>query len=451
MSELIYLLAAVLFILSIRGLSAPKSARLGNYLGITGMTIAVITALALIPSTRMLPIVLAIAAGGVIGILSGQKVRMTALPQMIAAFNGLGGLAAVFLAAGEVAADGTHYFASAVGLIIGALAFSGSMVAFAKLQGLLPGRALFFPFQHPLNLLLAAAVVILFIGFGLTHTEWMFWLLTVLALVLGLLLVLPVGGADMPIIISVLNAYSGWAAVGIGFMLNQTLMIITGTIVGASGAILAFVMTRAMNSSLIQVMLGGAAKNAKQSAAAASGTEKGFAKSGSPEDAAFIMENARSIIIVPGYGMAAARAQHALKEMAALLRRKYHAEVRFAIHPVAGRMPGHMNVLLAEADVPYEEIFEMDDINRDFANTDVAYVIGANDTTNPLARTDPSSPIYGMPVLDVAAAKTVFFVKRSLASGYSGVDNPLFYNENTIMLYGDAKAVTEAVVKELEK
>ena len=335
------------------------------------------------------------------------------------------------------------------GLVIGALAFSGSMVAFAKLEGLLPGKALLFPFQHPLNLLLSIITVLLFFGYSFTHAEWMFWLLAAVSLLLGLLLVLPVGGADMPIVISVLNSYSGWAAVGIGFMLSQTLMIITGTIVGASGAILAFVMTKAMNSSLVQVMLGGAAKN-RQNAETGSG-EKGVARSGSPEDAAFIMENAEKIIIVPGYGMAAARAQHALKEMAGLLRRKYDVQVRFAIHPVAGRMPGHMNVLLAEADVPYDEIFEMDDINRDFADADVAYVIGANDITNPLAKTDPSSPIYGMPVLDVAAAKTVFFVKRSLSSGYSGVDNPLFYNENTIMLYGDAKAVTEAVVKQLEK
>lgn len=449
MSELIYLLAAVLFILSIRGLSAPRSARLGNFLGIAGMTLAIVAALTLISPERLLPVVLALAAGGVIGVVSGQKVRMTALPQMIAAFNGLGGLAAVFLAAGEAAADGTHYFASSVGLVIGALAFSGSMVAFAKLEGLLPGKALLFPFQHPLNLLLSLITVILFFGFAFTHAEWMFWLLAAVSLLLGLLLVLPVGGADMPIVISVLNSYSGWAAVGIGFMLSQTLMIITGTIVGASGAILAFVMTKAMNSSLVQVMLGGAAKNRQN--AETGGGEKGVARSGSPEDAAFIMENAEKIIIVPGYGMAAARAQHALKEMAGLLRRKYDVQVRFAIHPVAGRMPGHMNVLLAEADVPYDEIFEMDDINRDFADADVAYVIGANDITNPLAKTDPSSPIYGMPVLDVAAAKTVFFVKRSLSSGYSGVDNPLFYNENTIMLYGDAKAVTEAVVKQLEK
>lgn len=276
----------------------------------------------------------------------------------------------------------------------------------------------------------------------------MFWLLAAVSLLLGLLLVLPVGGADMPIVISVLNSYSGWAAVGIGFMLSQTLMIITGTIVGASGAILAFVMTKAMNSSLVQVMLGGAAKN-RQNAETGSG-ERALPAAAAPKTPPSSWKT-RKKLIVPGYGMAAARAQHALKEMAGLLRRKYDVQVRFAIHPVAGRMPGHMNVLLAEADVPYDEIFEMDDINRDFADADVAYVIGANDITNPLAKTDPSSPIYGMPVLDVAAAKTVFFVKRSLSSGYSGVDNPLFYNENTIMLYGDAKAVTEAVVKQLEK
>ncbi len=449
MSELIYLLAAVLFILSIRGLSAPKSARLGNFLGIAGMMLAIVTALALIPSERLLPIISALTTGAIIGIVSGQKVRMTALPQMIAAFNGLGGLAAVFLAAGEVAAAGTHYFASSIGLVIGALAFSGSMVAFAKLEGIISGKALSFPFQHTLNLLLFALTAVLFFGFAFLHSEWMFWLLTATALLLGLLLVLPIGGADMPIVISVLNSYSGWAAVSIGFMLNQTLMIITGTIVGASGAILAFVMTKAMNSSLIHIMLGGAARLRQTDKAAEA--EKGTARSGSPEDAAFIMENAEKIIIVPGYGMAVARAQHVLKEMADLLRQKYHAEVRFAIHPVAGRMPGHMNVLLAEANVSYDEIFEMEDINRAFSDTDVAYVIGANDITNPIAKTDTSSPIYGMPVLDVAAAKTVFFVKRSLSSGYSGVDNPLFYNENTIMLYGDAKAVTEAVVKELEK
>ncbi len=322
------------------------------------------------------------------------------------------------------------------------------MIAFAKLQGLLPGRPFRFALQHPLNILLGAAAFALLAAFSLWHAEWLFWALAVIALLLGFLLVLPVGGADMPIIISVLNSYSGWAA-GIGFTLGQTLLIITGTIVGASGAILAYVMTKAMNSSLLQIMTGGNTQASSRDATA--GREDRTARSGNPEDAAFIMENAEKIIIVPGYGMAAAHAQHALKEMADVLRQKYHAEVRFAIHPVAGRMPGHMNVLLAEANVPYDEIYEMDDINRDFGNVDVAYVIGANDITNPLAKTDPSSPIYGMPVLEVERAKTVFFVKRSLAAGYSGVDNPLFYNDNTIMLYGDAKQVTEAIVKDLEK
>ncbi len=448
MNELISLPSAILFILSIRGLNSPRSARFGNLLGIIGMILAIAAVFVFIPFPRLPVIISAMAAGGIIGIISGQKVRMTALPQMIAAFNGLGGLAAVFLAAGETIAGGTGYFTSSIGLVIGALAFSGSMVAFAKLQGILPGRALLFPFQHVLNLLLATVVLILFAGFVFYREEWMFWYLTAASLLLGLLLVLPVGGADMPVVISVLNACSGWAAAGIGFMLGQTLLVITGAIVGAGGMILALVMTKAMNSSLWQILLGGAAKNAKS---AAPGRETGNARSGSPEDAAFIMENAQSVIIVPGYGMAAARAQHALKEMSVLLRQKYRVRVRFAIHPVAGRMPGHMNVLLAEADIPYEEIFEMDEINRDFAETDVAYVIGANDITNPLAETDPSSPIYGMPVLNVSAAKTVFFVKRSLASGYSGIDNPLFYRENTVMLYGDAKEVTEAVVRELEK
>ncbi len=449
MSGLIYLIAAVLFILAIRGLSSPRSARLGNGLGIAGMTLAVVTALALVPPQRLLLIVPALAIGGIIGVISGQKVKMTALPQMIAAFNGLGGLAAAFIAAGEIADGGTRYFGSAAGLLIGALAFSGSMLAFAKLQGLLPGRPFRFALQHPLNVLLGAAAFALLAAFSLWHTEWLFWALAVIALLLGFLLVLPVGGADMPIIISVLNSYSGWAAAGIGFTLGQTLLIITGTIVGASGAILAYVMTKAMNSSLLQIMTGGNTQN--PSLAAAVVHQDRTARSGSPEDAAFIMENAEKIIIVPGYGMAAAHAQHALKEMADVLRQKYHTEVRFAIHPVAGRMPGHMNVLLAEANVPYDEIYEMDDINRDFGNVDVAYVIGANDITNPLAKTDPSSPIYGMPVLEVERAKTVFFVKRSLAAGYSGVDNPLFYNDNTIMLYGDAKQVTEAIVKDLEK
>ena len=447
MSGFLYLAAAVLFILSIRGLSSPKSARLGNYLGIIGMSLAIATALFAVPAERLLPIIFALALGGIIGVISGQKVKITALPQMIAAFNGLGGGAAVFLAGGEILSGGLHPLATSVGAVIGALAFSGSMVAFAKLQGILSGKGLKFKFQHALNLVFSAVTLVLFVAYLVSGQMELFWMMTILALLLGVLLVLPIGGADMPIVISVLNAYSGWAGVGVGFMLNQTLLIITGTIVGAGGAILAYVMTKAMNSSLKQVMLGQNSKSEGNS----SDFSDAVAKSGSPTDAAFIMENAEKIIIVPGFGMAAARAQHAVKEMADILRKKYHVDVRFAIHPVAGRMPGHMNVLLAEANVPYDEIFEMEDINREFATADVAYVIGANDITNPLAKSDPSSPIYGMPVLDVGAAKNVFFVKRSLGSGYAGVENPLFFQPNTTMLYGDAKAVTEAIVKELEK
>jgi len=444
-----YLAAAVLFILAIRGLASPETARRGNILGMLGMGLAITTAISLLPHfICMGRIVLCISLGGALGVFAGLRVKMPSLPQMIAAFNGLGGLAAAFIAFGELGKAEINPAWSALGMVIGLLAFSGSAVAFAKLQGILSGKSLRFSFQHPLNFILLLLLVASYIAFARYGYTGFFWAAAVFSLLLGILLLLPIGGADMPVIISVLNSYSGWAAAGIGFSLGNILLIITGAIVGASGAILSYVMTKSMNSSLLKIMLGGMGSEIT-SAESTPKTEKN-ARAGSPEDAAFIMENASLIIIVPGYGMAAARAQHVLKEMADTLRQKYGVEVKFAIHPVAGRMPGHMNVLLAEADVAYDDVFEMDEINREFAHADVAYVIGANDITNPAAKNDPSSPLYGMPVLDVGAAKTVFFVKRSLAAGYSGADNPLFYADNTIMLYGDAKKVTEEIVGDLE-
>ncbi len=444
-----YLLSCILFILAIRGLASPETARKGNLLGIAGMAIA-ISITFLVPEIKNIHwILLAIFTGGLIGTISAFKVKMTALPQMVAAFNGLGGLSSVFISSAEIISDSHTYPASSFGLIIGAIAFSGSVVAFAKLQGLMSAKALVFPFQQPLNALLGLAVIGTCVAFLINGNLHLFYVLTALTIILGFLLVLPIGGADMPVVISVLNAYSGWAAVSIGFSLDNILLIIVGALVGASGAILSYIMCKAMNRSLINVMLGGF--GSEKSQITIENSEHRSAQSGSPEDAAFIMENANKVIIVPGYGMAVAQAQHILKEMAVDLHERYGVEVKFAIHPVAGRMPGHMNVLLAEADVPYEDVFELENINREFSTADVAYVIGANDITNPLAKTDSSSPIYGMPVLDVEKAKTVFFVKRSLGSGYSGVENPLFYAENTIMLYGDAKEVTEKIVSALEK
>lgn len=444
-----YLVASILFIFSIRGLASPETARRGNILGMIGMFIAVVITLYSPQVKEVAWILGAIAIGGIIGTYSAVKVKMTSLPQMIAAFNGLGGLSAVFIALAEILAGSKTYLESSIGLLIGAIAFSGSAIAFAKLQGLMTPKSIIFPLQHLINALLGLAIVVLTAIFTMTGDIETFYLLTALSIILGFLLILPIGGADMPVVISVLNSYSGWAAVGIGFSLNNVLLIIVGSIVGASGAILSYIMTKAMNRSLVSVMLGGFGNEASTATDKGDGKSK-FAKTGNPVDAAFIMENANKVIIVPGYGMAVAQAQHVLKEMADDLR-KDGVEVKFAIHPVAGRMPGHMNVLLAEANVPYEDVFELDDINREFATADVAYVIGANDVTNPLAKNDPNSPIYGMPVLDVEKAKTVFFVKRSLNSGYSGVDNPLFYADNTIMLYGDAKKVTEEVVSALEK
>jgi len=442
-----YLLAGILFIISIRSLSSPQTARQGNLLGLLGMIIAISVTLFSPLVQEFYWILGAIALGGFIGVVSAFKVKMTSLPQMIAAFNGLGGLSAVFIAIAEILSDTPTLLETSLGLLIGAIAFSGSAVAFAKLQGLIKTQSLTYPLQHPINALLGVGIITLTIFFVLSGDINIFYCLTACSIILGILLVLPIGGADMPVVISVLNAYSGWAAVGIGFSLNNTLLIIVGALVGASGAILSYIMTKAMNRSLINVMLGGF--GTEQQSGPTSDSENRTVKSSSPEDAAFIMENANKVIIVPGYGMAVAQAQHALKAMADDLIKR-GVEVKYAIHPVAGRMPGHMNVLLAEANVPYEDVFTLDDINREFATADVAYIIGANDITNPLAKHDRTSPIYGMPILEVEKAKTVLFVKRSLNSGYSGIDNPLFYADNTLMLFGDAKKVTEEIVSVLE-
>ena len=444
-----YLLSSVLFILSIRGLASPDTAQRGNLFGILGMSLAILVTVYSPTVNEYAWTISAIILGGVIGIWFALKVKMTALPQIIAVFNGLGGLSSVFIAAAEIVSGSQTYLASSMGLLIGAIAFSGSVIAFAKLQGLMSPKALVFPGQQLLNLILGLIVIALCIFFILSGKHELFYILAGLSILLGFLLILPIGGADMPVVISILNAYSGWAAVGIGFSLNNILLIIVGAIVGASGAILSYIMTKAMNRSLSSVMLGGFGAATTQTSSAAK--QDKVAKAGNPQDAAFIMENAAKVIIVPGYGMAVAQAQYVLKEMAQDLRTLYDVEVKFAIHPVAGRMPGHMNVLLAEAKVPYEDVYELEEINREFATADVAYVIGANDITNPLARTDAASPIYGMPILEVEKAKTVFFVKRSLASGYSGVENPLFFADNTIMLYGDAKKVTEEIVSTLER
>ena len=445
-STLIYLLSAVLFILSIRSLSAPNTARRGNALGILGMMLAIAASLTFGQIQDFVWIFAAIIFGAVIGLYAAIKVKMTALPQMVAVFNGLGGLSSVLIALAEILGGSHSPVETSLGLVIGAVAFSGSMVAFAKLQGLISAKPIHSRLLHLTNLVLFLALIGCLVHFGFKAEVRIFYLLTFVALVWGVFLVLPVGGADMPIIISLLNACSGWAAVSIGFSLNNVLLIITGALVGAGGAILSYVMVKAMNRSLSHILFGSLAQ--QQTLVSA---EQKTAKSGSPTDAAFIMENASKVIIVPGYGMAVAQAQHILAEMGKDLHEKFGVEVKYAIHPVAGRMPGHMNVLLAEANVPYEDVFSLEDINREFATADVAYVIGANDVTNPLAKTDSSSPLYGMPVLDVEKAKTVFFVKRSLNSGYSGVDNPLFYANNTIMLYGDAKNVTEEIVSVLEK
>ncbi|MBV9530798.1 MAG: NAD(P)(+) transhydrogenase (Re/Si-specific) subunit beta [Bradyrhizobium sp.] len=458
LSALLYLLAGVLFILSLRGLSSPASSRRGNLLGMAGMAIAVGTTLANHPPTdavAWLLVVIAVGIGGGIGAFIARRVPMTSMPELVAAFHSLVGMAAVLVAASafyapeafDIGTPGHIHAQSLVemslGLAIGALTFTGSVIAFLKLSARMSGAPIILPARHLINIALAIALVVCIAGLVLTGGAVYFWLNTILALALGVLMIVPIGGADMPVVISMLNSYSGWAAAGIGFTLGNSALIITGALVGSSGAILSYIMCHAMNRSFISVILGGFGG---ETAALAATTEQRPVKQGSADDAAFIMKNAQKVIIVPGYGMAVAQAQHALREMADNLK-KEGVQVKYAIHPVAGRMPGHMNVLLAEANVPYDEVFELEDINSEFPQADVAFVIGANDVTNPAAEEDPKSPIYGMPVLQVWKAGTVMFIKRSLASGYAGIDNPLFYRDNTMMLLGDAKKMTENIVK----
>ncbi|HUC62336.1 MAG TPA: NAD(P)(+) transhydrogenase (Re/Si-specific) subunit beta [Alphaproteobacteria bacterium] len=458
LAAIAYLVASVCFILALRGLASPESARRGNLLGIVGMVIAIATTLASPGVVSYWLIAVGILIGGAVGTFISWRIQMTALPQLVAAFHSLVGLAAVCVAAaafynpsaygimGEHGIRLESLIEMSLGTAIGAVTFTGSIIAFGKLQGLLSGNPLTFPGQHPLNALLGIALVGLIVWFVATGLGIAFWLIVLLSLALGFLLIVPIGGADMPVVISMLNSYSGWAAAGIGFTLENNLLIVTGALVGSSGAILSYIMCKGMNRSIFNVILGGF--GGEGTAAAGPGAKDRTVKSGSADDAAFIMKNASSVIIVPGYGMAVAQAQHALREMADLLK-KDGVKVRYAIHPVAGRMPGHMNVLLAEANVPYDDVFELEEINRDFASTDVAFVIGANDVTNPVAKTDSTSPIYGMPILDVENAKTVLFVKRSLASGYAGIDNPLFYGDHTMMLFADAKKMCEEIAKAL--
>ena len=458
----LYVLAAILFILALRGLSSPESSRSGNRLGIIGMIIAMATTLFLLQDDSALTwggILLAIVIGGGIGALIARNIAMTAMPQLVAAFHSLVGLAAVLVAwaaflapsAFDIAAPtgGIHALSAlemSLGVAIGAITFSGSVIAFAKLQGVMSGAPILLPARHVINLLLGAAILIGIAVISLepsSQTLWLFALITLLSFVIGFLVIIPIGGADMPVVVSMLNSYSGWAAAGIGFTLSNMALIITGALVGSSGAILSYIMCRGMNRSFVSVILGGFGG---EESAVAGQVETRSVKQGNASDAAFIMENAAFVIIVPGYGMAVAQAQHALREMADVLKSR-GVKIAYAIHPVAGRMPGHMNVLLAEAGVPYDEVFELEDINSQFAQADVAFVIGANDVTNPSAKTDKSSPIYGMPVLDVEKARTVLFSKRGMGAGYAGVENELFFRDNTMMLFGDARKMVEEIVK----
>ena len=460
LAALLYLVAGALFIMALRGLSSPATSRTGNTYGMVGMGIAVLTTLAMAaPTSPMIwvLIIAGIAIGGGIGAYMARTIAMTAMPQLVAAFHSLVGLAAVFVAAAAyyapdafgIATEGRIHPQSLIemslGAAIGAVTFTGSIIAFLKLDGRMSGAPIMLPARHAINLALGVALIACIALFYMNQQAIVFWLIVAISLALGFLLIIPIGGADMPVVVSMLNSYSGWAAAGIGFTLGNTALIITGALVGSSGAILSYIMCKGMNRSFISVIAGGFGG---ESAGPAAKGEAKPVKQGSADDAAFIMKNAGSVIIVPGYGMAVAQAQHALREMADHLK-KEGVTVKYAIHPVAGRMPGHMNVLLAEANVPYDEVFELEDINSDFGQADVAFVIGANDVTNPAAKEDPASPIYGMPVLEVWKAKTVMFIKRGMSSGYAGIDNTLFWRDNTMMLFGDAKKMTEEIVKGL--
>jgi NAD(P) transhydrogenase subunit beta len=460
-AALLYLTSGVLFILALRGLSSPETSRQGNYFGMAGMAIAIATTLFRLDDVQAndwLTIIAGVAIGGLIGAMIARKISMTSMPQLVAAFHSLVGLAAVLVAwaafLAPVAFDisngmGGIKVASMVemslGLAIGAITFSGSIIAFAKLQGLMSGAPILLPARHSINIILGLLIVggIIVLCVQTIPSRDVFLAVTIISFLIGFLLIVPIGGADMPVVVSMLNSYSGWAAAGIGFTLENMALIITGALVGSSGAILSYIMCRGMNRSFFSVILGGFGG---ETAAAGGAVETRPVKQGSAEDAAFIMKNANSVIIVPGYGMAVAQAQHALREMADELK-KAGVKVSYAIHPVAGRMPGHMNVLLAEANVPYDEVYELEDINSAFAQTDVAFVIGANDVTNPSAKTDTSSPIYGMPILDVERAGTVLFIKRGMGSGYAGVENELFFRDNTMMLFADAKKMVENIIK----
>jgi len=459
-AAVLYLVAGVLFILALRGLSSPESSRRGNLFGMIGMTIAVVTTLASHPPSDGLAwglVAGGIIIGGGIGAVIARRVPMTSMPELVAAFHSLVGMAAVLVAAGafyapaafDIGSEGHIHQQSLIemslGVAIGAITFTGSVIAFLMLSGRMSGKPILLPLRHVINIALAVVLVLAIIWFVASQGYALFWVIAVVSFVLGVLIIIPIGGADMPVVISMLNSYSGWAAAGIGFTLGNTALIITGALVGSSGAILSYIMCKGMNRSFISVILGGFGGEV---AGAAHGVETRPVKQGSADDAAFIMKNASKVIIVPGYGMAVSQAQHALREMADKLKTE-GVDIKYAIHPVAGRMPGHMNVLLAEANVPYDEVFELEDINSEFAQADVAFVIGANDVTNPAAKTDSSSPIYGMPVLDVEKAKTVLFVKRGMGSGYAGVENELFFRDNTMMLFGDGKKMVEEVVKAL--
>ena len=460
LAALLYLVSGALFIMALRGLSSPATSRQGNTYGMVGMGIAILTTLATMQLSPVVIglVVLGLAIGGVIGGTAAKKIAMTAMPQLVAAFHSLVGLAAVFVAlaafyapeAFHIVVDGLIQPISRIemslGAAIGAITFTGSIIAFLKLDGRMSGAPIMLPARHAINIALGVGLVACIALFYMSPVWLWFWAIIAISLALGFLLIIPIGGADMPVVVSMLNSYSGWAAAGIGFTLHNTALIITGALVGSSGAILSYIMCKGMNRSFISVILGGF--GGESVGPAAKGGEAKPVKQGSAEDAAFIMKNAGSVIIVPGYGMAVAQAQHALREMGDHLKEQ-GVSVKYAIHPVAGRMPGHMNVLLAEANVPYDEVFELEDITSDFGQADVAFVIGANDVTNPSAKDDPTSPIYGMPVLEVWKAKTVMFIKRGMASGYAGVDNPLFWRDNTMMLFGDAKKMTEEINKAL--